>query len=180
MMGRLHAVASAAIGVLACLGSNGAFAADWPQFLGPHRDGHAVDQRLRPMLDAAAKLRWRRPAGSGHAGPVVANGTLYLFAFEAGAEVLAALDPATGKERWRLGYPSDYAGGMFRERGPRATPAVVGNTVVTFGADGVLQAVGTDGTLRWRRNLHTEWAVPESYFGASCSPVIHEELVLLK
>ena len=154
-------------------------AADWPQFLGPRRDGTAADQGLRKTLDDRLQATWRRPVGAGVSGPVVAGEVVYLFQQVGDDETLVAFDAATGAERWRLGYPCDYAGGMFREKGPRATPCVAGDVIVTFGAAGVLQAVGREGKLRWRRNLHQEYDVPEGYFGASGSPLVHEGLALL-
>ncbi len=178
-MGNSNASYSVCAAALWAVLGQWAFGGDWPQFLGPSRDGAVAETGLAEELDGKRVTAWRRPVGLGVAGPVVAGGSLYLFQLEGGEETLSAFDPATGAERWRLGYPCDYEGGMFRERGPRATPAVAAEGIVTFGSAGVLQLVGRDGKLRWRRDLHREYNVPDGYFGASCSPALHGGLALL-
>src|SRR5438067_1902320 len=53
---------------------------DWPQFLGPTRNGVAADSDVRADWPAGgpAKL-WERPVGRGWSGPVVVDGKLILF-----------------------------------------------------------------------------------------------------
>src|SRR5436190_1579716 len=47
---------------------------DWPQILGPNRDGVAVNEKtLLPWPVSGPKKLWEREAGSGFAGPVVAK-----------------------------------------------------------------------------------------------------------
>ncbi len=49
---------------------------DWPQLLGPQRNGiAAVDERLADRWpDAGPPVVWQRPVGSGYAGVAVATG----------------------------------------------------------------------------------------------------------
>ena len=54
------------------------FAEDWPQWLGPKRDG-ASTETIKPWK-GELKVLWRKPVGPGHSSPVVANGVLYVTA----------------------------------------------------------------------------------------------------
>ena len=68
--------------VLACLSMLSAsktFAADWPQWRGPDRDGvwsesGIIEKFTTPHIE----LRWRTPISSGFSGPTVANGRVYV------------------------------------------------------------------------------------------------------
>ena len=54
-------------------------AEDWPQFLGPRRDGSYQGQALPLWPDNGPKEIWQKSIGAGFAGPVVADGKLILF-----------------------------------------------------------------------------------------------------
>src|SRR3954468_154351 len=102
-----------------------ASAADWPQWLGPNRDGSSAEKVA--AWQGALKVLWRQPVGQGHSSPVVAGGKVYLHvkAKDKEAEVLQAFDAASGKPLWSTPYPRAPYQGLFGS-GPRATPAVVG------------------------------------------------------
>ena len=52
---------------------------DWPQWLGPQRDGvWREDGILEKYPPGGPKLRWRLPLGGGYAGPAVADGKVYV------------------------------------------------------------------------------------------------------
>src|SRR5689334_2978658 len=52
-----------------------AVAGDWPQWLGPNRDGSSPE-KVSPWKEAP-KVLWRKPVGEGNSGPVVADGRVY-------------------------------------------------------------------------------------------------------
>ena len=53
-------------------------AADWPQFLGPDRNG-VSGETIRPTLPAdGPPIRWSMKLGTGWSGPVVAGGRLLI------------------------------------------------------------------------------------------------------
>ena len=53
----------------------GAFAADWPQWLGPNRDSIWREEGIIARIpEDGLKVKWRLPVGWGYAGPAVAGG----------------------------------------------------------------------------------------------------------
>lgn len=160
--------------VLALVLTGPAGAADWPQLLGPNRDGHSAETKLNwDWPKDGPPVAWSKDVGSGWAGPVVADGKLILFHRAGGDEVVAALDPATGKELWSAKYPAKYRDDFQFDDGPRATPLVAGGRVHTLGANGDLHAWElATGKAVWGRNLLADYKPPKGFFGVACSPII--------
>jgi outer membrane protein assembly factor BamB len=150
-----------------------ALAGDWPQFLGPHRDGSATDEAIVSQLGPAGRpILWKREAGEGFSGPVVQGSQLILFHGQPGEEVVEALQAVTGQPIWKVAYRCPYAGGYGTGPGPRATPAIAQGKVFTFGAAGTIQALeAATGKLLWRRDLAKEYDLPEGFFGVGTSPL---------
>src|SRR5215218_2825350 len=65
-----------------CLGgvvASGARADDWPQWLGPQRDGVWRETGIVDKFPPGGlKAKWRTPIGAGYAGPAVAAGKVYV------------------------------------------------------------------------------------------------------
>src|SRR5258708_6861967 len=55
-------------------------AADWPQWLGPERDGVWRETGLLDKFPAGGpRVIWRSPLGTGYSGPAVAGGRVYVM-----------------------------------------------------------------------------------------------------
>ncbi|MBY0513880.1 MAG: PQQ-like beta-propeller repeat protein, partial [Gemmataceae bacterium] len=118
-------------------------------------------------------VAWTLPVGSGWAGPVVAGGRLVLFHRVGPEEVVACLDPATGKEQWAVRYPTKYRDDFDFDDGPRATPTIADGRVFTLGANGDLHALElATGKKLWHRNLLADYAAAKGFFGVACSPLV--------
>ena len=153
---------------------------DWPQFLGPRRDGVSQETGVKAWGADGPRVLWARDIGSGYAGPVIAGERLILFHRMANEEIVECLGAADGKPLWKFTYPTAFEDDFGKGDGPRATPAVAGNSVVTHGADGWLHALDLDtGKKRWGRNLTKDYAVPPSYFGVGSSPLVLGDRVLV-
>ncbi len=154
---------------------------DWPQFLGPHRNGVSAETGLAAAWPTGGPpVVWRRDVGEGYSGPVVAGDRLILFHRVGDEEVVECLHAATGKPRWRFAYPTNYSDQLGKGDGPRSTPTVAAGRVVTLGAEGVLTCLDLDkGMKAWSRALHAEYQVPPSYFGVGTSPLVVEDRVLI-
>jgi outer membrane protein assembly factor BamB len=154
---------------------------DWPQFLGPNRDGHSQEKGL---LDALPKtgpaILWKRDVGEGYSGPVVAGERLILFHRVGDEEVVEALSAGAGKPQWKFAYATSYQDQLGKGNGPRSTPTIVGDKVVTLGAEGTLLCLTlSDGKKLWSRSLTKEYKTPLGYFGIGTSPVVEQNLVLV-
>ncbi|HKI30791.1 MAG TPA: PQQ-binding-like beta-propeller repeat protein [Gemmataceae bacterium] len=154
-------------------------AADWPQWLGPTRDG-ASPEKVAAWKDAP-KVLWQKPVGEGNSSPIVAGGRVYLHSKvkDKDEEEVLALDARDGNEVWRKTY-SRGAGKFPYGNGPRATPAVSDGKLYTYGITGVLTCWdAADGKLLWQVDALKKFEAKNLLFGASCSPLVEGKAVLL-
>ena len=155
-------------------------AQEWPQFLGPERDGHYSGPPLSTSWpgDRPATL-WSRSVGEGFAGPVVAQERVLLFHRVGNREVLEALDALTGRPLWRHDYPTAYRDDFGFDEGPRAVPVVSGDRVFTFGAQGQLHAVSLEtGAPLWHVDTKSRFGFRKGFFGAAGSPLVDGDRVI--
>jgi outer membrane protein assembly factor BamB len=149
-----------------------AFAGDWPQVLGPNRDGNAKAEEVEAWA-GELPVRWRVPCGGGYAGVAVTRGRVFLWHRIDENEILDCLDASDGKRIWRQTFEAFYRGGVDPDIGPRCVPLVNGETVVVYGAGGDMHAVSfDDGAKRWSRALRADYEADEGYFGAGSSPLV--------
>ena len=149
-------------------------AADWPQFLGPDRNGTIAGP---PLLESwgpsGPKVVWRKQVGQALAGPAVVQNRVLVFHRVGNEEVLESLDATTGASVWRYAYPTTYRDDFGFDEGPRAVPVVSGGIVYTFGAQGQLHAIDlAKGTRVWSEDTMKRFNVPKAYFGAGGSPLV--------
>src|SRR4051794_30111673 len=112
-------------------------AGDWPQILGPTRNGVAVGEHIAAKWPAAGpKTVWQREVGSGFAGVAVSKSAAILFHRIGDKEIVEALDAGTGKPLWKTESPADYSPSYTEDDGPRAVPVIAGKHVYTYGASG--------------------------------------------
>lgn len=155
-------------------------AGDWPQPLGPSRNGIAQDEQLPDRLPTQPKIVWRQAVGLGYAGPSIAAGKVFLFDRMGEQERLTAFDLQSGEMHWQQAFAATYRGGVDPDNGPRCVPVFHGDAVVVLGAGGGLHCVNTaDGKRRWSRDLMREFNAKEGYFGFGSTPVVWKDLVLV-
>ena len=168
------------LGLLALLAgsvwvASSARAGDWPQILGPNRDGKAAaDEKL---LDAwpvgGPKVLWKQNLGSGYGGVAVAGGKVIAFHRVEDQERIEAFDAAGGKSLWKADFDATYRGGIDADKGPRCVPLVAEGSVYAFGAAGDLHAVAAaTGKKLWSRSLYDDYGGDEGYFGAGSTPIL--------
>lgn len=154
-------------------------AGDWPQLLGPARDG-VVPAAPSPTSLAQPEVLWERALGSGFAGPAVADGRLVIAHREGDEMRVDAVDAATGALLWRFSRPTNYADSFGFDDGPRGVPAIAHGRVWVHGADGVLDALDfVTGAALWSVDTQTLFGSPQGYFGRACSPLVLEGRVIL-
>jgi outer membrane protein assembly factor BamB len=160
---------------------------DWPQWLGPKRDGVWRETGiLAKFPPGGPKVRWRTPIGEGYSGPSVANGKVYVTdrvaannpksgfskkARVAGNERVLCLNEADGKIIWKHEYPCDYQ--IDYPSGPRTSPLVSGGKVYTLGAMGHLFCFDADtGKILWSKELLDAYKYNNNTWGFSAHPLI--------
>src|SRR5262245_11828159 len=117
--------AGVGVAVAIMLISTTLIAQDWPQLLGPARNGSYTGPALVKALPASGPpLVWKRDVGQGFAGPAVVAGRVILFHRVGGQETVEALDATSGKTAWRYAYPTSYRDDFGFDEGPRAVPVV--------------------------------------------------------
>lgn len=155
------------------LSSGLAIADDWPQILGPNRNGQAQNEALADSWpNTGPKNMWSKDIGAGYAGPAIANGKVLIFHRQGASELLEALDLKTGKRIWSTDYQATYQSSIDPDSGPRCVPLVVKDKVYVFGAAADLHCANlADGKKLWTVNLGEKYSASEGYFGTGSTPI---------
>ncbi|MBI3467164.1 MAG: PQQ-binding-like beta-propeller repeat protein [Planctomycetes bacterium] len=166
-------------GVLA--GPITALGGDWPQILGPHRNGIADDEHLASQWPTGGpKTLWQRPVGNGFAGVAVAGGRAVLFHRVKDQELVEAMDAVSGKPLWNTGFPTNFRAQIVDDDGPRCVPLIHQDSVYLFGAGGNLHCVSlATGDKKWSRAVYQEFRASEGYFGAGSTPIVEGDKLLV-
>lgn len=151
-----------ALGYLgAVLLANLVAAADWPQWRGPERDGHAGSSEPAPesaLFLTAPKVSWKASIGPGFSSPIIAQGKVLLCDARDGQEWARCLDAGTGKELWAAAYAP-----MFEDEwgtGPRSTPFTDGERVYVQSCSGEFRCLNiSDGSAVWGFNFEKDYKV---------------------
>jgi outer membrane protein assembly factor BamB len=162
---------------------------DWPQWLGPQRDGVWRETGIVEKLPAdGLKYRWRVSIGGGYSGPAVAGGRVYVMDRQLakgatnpsspwgrgeipGTERVLCLNQGDGKVLWQHEYDSAYT--VSYASGPRATPAVHDGKVYTLGAEGHLFCLDAEkGAVLWSRDFKKEFGIKTPVWGFAGHPLV--------
>jgi outer membrane protein assembly factor BamB len=158
----------------------GPAAGDYPQFLGPERNGVVRGLRLARDWSARPPRRlWRQPIGAGWSGFAVAGSWAVTQEQHGEDELVVAYELRTGKVRWRHADRARYSTVIAGE-GPRATPTVSGDQVFTLGATGLLNALDVrTGQRLWRRDVLKDNGAESPPWGKSGSPLVLDGRVIV-
>jgi outer membrane protein assembly factor BamB len=156
-------------------------AGDWPQILGPNRNGIYTGPAIVPSFPRTGPpLLWKRDVGAGFAGPAVAGNRLILFHRVNNRETVEAMDALTGATVWTFDYATAYRDDFGFDEGPRAIPVIAGGRVFTHGADGMLHGIDfTTGKMLWSVDTRRVFEAPKGYFGVASSPLVDGTRVLV-
>lgn len=165
-----------------------AIAGDWPQILGPNRNGVAVDERIAASWpDDRPAVLWQRSTGSGFSGVSVSEGVAVLFHRVDDEEIVEGMNAVTGERLWKSSFPAGYVPSYTSDDGPRAPAVIDRGRVYVYGALGDLRCLDLkDGKTLWERNTYEEYnskkyfrgEPPEGYFGLASSPIVEGDKVI--
>jgi outer membrane protein assembly factor BamB len=151
---------------------------DWPQFLGPNRNGVTSEGCRTSWDDKGPREVWRVPGGVGMSGIVVTGKRVFTMVQKEGQQFAICLDDFTGETKWEVGLAPAYKNAMGD--GPRATPAVGGDVAYFFTGEGILAALKTaDGAVLWNKDVVSELGGKPAEYGMACSPLVLGDRVIV-
>jgi outer membrane protein assembly factor BamB len=169
-----------------------AAADDWPQWLGPQRDGVWRETGILDKFpEGGPNVRWRTPLGAGYAGPAVADGRVYVtdrvrpdgtyfkgqFKNGPGKERVLCLDEKNGKILWKHEYDCKYE--VAYALGPRTTPLVRDGKVYTLGTMGDLICFNAkSGEILWSHNFPKDYDAKIPMWGFAANPLLDGERLI--
>ena len=153
-------------------------AADWPQYMGPNRDGISAEKELLTAWPESGPAElWRKPLGPAFSGMSVVGGRLYSADSDAERDYAFCLDADSGEEVWRTAIGPVWVNSFGN--GPRGTPTVAGDAVYVVSGQGHLAALAAeDGALRWSSDFKERFGLEQLHFGFSTAPLVLGDLVL--
>jgi outer membrane protein assembly factor BamB len=154
--------------------------ADYPQYLGPNRDGtiHGVTL-TRDWSSVPPKVMWRRRVGAGWSGFAIANGLAVTQEQRGSKESIVAYSLADGAPRWSHGDEAHFESTVAGE-GPRATPTISRGRVFALGSTGILNALDLHtGRRLWQRDVARDNDSAQPDWGRSSSPLAVDDLVVV-
>ena len=169
-----------------------ALAEDWPQWLGPKRDGVWRETGIVETFPKdGPKVLWRAKVSGGYSGPAVAGGKVYVMDYVTegdnkkefydrtdfkGVERILCFSAGDGKLLWEHKYDCNYT--VSFPSGPRATPAVHDGKVYTVGTEGNLCCLdAAAGTEIWKKDFKKDYNAKTPLWGFCGHPLVEGKLV---
>jgi outer membrane protein assembly factor BamB len=154
--------------------------ADYPQFLGPTRDGVLPGPRLaRDWSARPPRLLWRQPIGAAWSAFAVVGDVAVTQEQHGEDEQVVAYDARNGRVLWRHSDKARYDT-VIAGVGPRATPTIRDGRVFAMGATGILNSLRLDtGARLWSRRVLEENGSSNLTWGTSGSPLLDGDRVVV-
>jgi len=152
----------------------------WPRFLGPRVDGVVRGIAWNTDWSSSAPERlWRMPIGAGNSSFAAIGDWIVTQEQRGPDELVVCYEIETGNVVWthsdEVRYDSAIAG-----VGPRSTPTIFGDRVYAYGATGILNCLDMrDGERVWSKDIITSSNGRNQQWGKSCSPLVHDGLVIV-
>jgi len=153
---------------------------EFPQFLGPQRNGHVPGIRLSPDWESRPpELMWIREIGPGWSGFAIAAGRAVTQEQRGGKELVSCYSLDTGAPLWIHESEARFSH-ISAGDGPRSTPTIDGGRVYAIGAEGHLNCIDLlAGKLLWGRNILSDHSQKSTLWGMSCSALVHDGRVIV-
>ena len=160
---------------------------DWPQFLGPNRDGVSREKGLN--LDwnrQPPKMLWKQPLGGGFSSMAVVGKRVYTMANRKDRDYVVCLNADDGKEIWAFDAAPRYIDQQGQGPGPRATPTYHDGRLYCLLPMGELYCLkAEDGSMAWKADIFKSTGAKNpadvfKYWGMSASPLVEGDLVIVQ
>ena len=150
-------------------------AQEWTQWRGPGRDGFVAEKNAPANWPEKLDRVWRVEIGEGYSSPVVSAGRAFVHSRRDPQEIVTAINLADGKVLWEQKYEAGFKKNQYAvemAKGPHATPLVIGNTVITLGVTGMLNAWDVrTGQRMWTRDFSQLIDTSKLFCGTAASPL---------
>jgi outer membrane protein assembly factor BamB len=154
-------------------------AGDWPQWMGPRRDGVNDATAIEPWGEGGPRIAWRVKVGEGYSVPSVVGERLYVMGNEDGQDIVRCLKVADGSEVWRFSYAC--SGGGAGWPGTRISPTVDGERLYVMSLKGQIFCLRTaDGEKLWSVDAPRELRARGGRHGFACQPLIDGEKLFIE
>ena len=157
---------------------------DWPKWRGPRGDGISREKIAGTWPKDGPGLLWSADVGLGYSSPIAHQGKVYLFSMNDEHETLTCFDAHSGQILWSEEDPEK--GWTKSYPGTRATPAIHGDFIYTYGGAGNLSrrrleaADPKKGRLDWQAfAMRLTSAVPIDW-GQGSSPLVTDKHVYVQ
>ncbi len=168
-------------------------AEEWPQWMGPTRNGIWNEQGiLREFPKEGLKILWKGKVAGGFSGPAVSGNKVFISDFivtsgdstndfnkrdaRLGTERLLCFDALNGTLLWKYEYPVAYK--ISYASGPRVTPSVVDGKVYGLGAEGNFYCLDVQtGKPVWTKDFKKDFNAPTPLWGFCGHPLIVGKIV---
>jgi outer membrane protein assembly factor BamB len=158
------------------------FAADWPQWRGPGRDGALPSFHEPQAWPERLNRKWKITVGQGHASPVFAEGRIYVLSRRQNRETVSSINPEDGKALWSQSYEAPYrmnAAALKHGEGPKSTPVFSSGRLYTLGISGILSCFdAATGQVRWRKDFSKQFQNTSPLYGTAMSPLLDRGLLI--
>lgn len=148
----------------------------WPQWRGPHNDGHSPETDIPAEWGEQRHLLWKfRLPGIGSSTPCIWGDRIFLTCQE-GTDGLVMCIGTDGQEKWRRKLGSGKVATRGDEGGNLATasPSTDGKYVYVFMGSGQLAAYDFNGNKVWEYDTLKKYGPYAIQFGAHWTPVLHQ------
>ncbi len=153
---------------------------DWPQYLGPHRNGIS-DQKgiLRTWPEKGPKVFWTVNLGTGFGGAIARDGKVYVLdRDDEVGDYIRCYDISNEKELWNYGYS---APGSVRFHGSRGIPTLDGDLIYSCGHNGDLYCIDINTHQPvWNKNVWKDFGGTDlpTWAIVQC-PLVHNDLLII-
>ena len=155
-------------------------AQDWPQFLGPDRNGIS-DQKglLRSWPQNGPEVLWTTSLGPGYGGPVIKDDKVYLLdRDDKTGDIMRCFDFNNGKQLWSYSYD---APGSVSYPGSRSVPTIDGNRIYSVGPYGDLYCIDVNTHKPiWNKNIMKDFGGTKiPVWAISQCPLVYGNLLIV-
>lgn len=153
-------------------------ASDWPNWLGPNRDGINSERINTNWSGKEPPILWKKDLGTGYSSFAVVGNRCVTLGRKGNKDAVYCLETESGDELWVHQYECALVGSLHKG-GPGATAAIHEGRVYTVGREGQVYCLNlADGSVLWSENPSKDLGVARPQWGFTSSPLMSGDQVV--